>query len=167
MYRSLSISSEINFGALPKQLTNHEIYSSWGRYDLPGEENAMYLSKTVTGNQTELVPHYGTWNDFSTYKFENIQVNNLLDITDDVVRQQLGTDFQQLVKISNDPNSQVAKSIMYEYTNEIAHWARQNGYNGLIVPGARGTNNYENIILFEQNYINEILQDKIAIPITK
>jgi hypothetical protein len=40
-------------------------------------------------------------------------------------------------------------------------------YGGLIVPGARGTNNYENIILFEQNYINEILQDKIAIPITK
>jgi hypothetical protein len=166
-YRSLSKSSEINYGALPNQMTDHYIYSSWGRYDLPGEENAMYLSKTVTGNQTELVPHYGAWNDFSTYKYENIQVDNLLDITNDAVRQQLGTEFQQLVKISTDPNSQVAKSIMYEYTNEIANWARKNGFNGLIVPGARGTQNYENIILFEQTYINQILQGKIAVPVKK
>jgi hypothetical protein len=166
-YRSLSKSSEINHGALPNLMTDHHIYSSWGRYDLPGEENAMYLSKKLSENQTELVPHYGAWNDFSTYKYESIQVNNLLDITDDVVRQQLGTEFQQLVKISDDPNSQVAKSIMYEYTNEIGKWARQNGYNGLIVPGARGTQNYENIILFEQTYINQVLQGKIALPIIK
>jgi hypothetical protein len=56
---------------------------------------------------------------------------------------------------------------MYEYTNEIANWARKNGFNGLIVPGARGTQNYENIILFEQTYINQILQGKIAVPVKK
>ncbi len=161
LIRSLSKSSEINFGALPDQMTDHYIYSSWGRYDLPGAENAMYLSKTVAGNQTELVPHYGVWNDFSTYKYVNIQVDNLLDLTDDAIRLQLGTEFQQLTKVLDD------KADMYEFTNELAEWARQNGYNGLIVPGARGAQNYENVIVFEQSYINQILQGKTAIQIPK
>ena len=161
IYRSLSKSSETNFGALPNQMTDHHIYSSWGRYDLPGEENAMYLSKTITENQTELVPHYGEWNDFTTYKYTNVQADNLLDLTDDVVRQQLGTEFEQLTKVLDD------KGVMYEFTNELAKWARQNGYNGLIVPGARGAKNYENVIIFNQTYINQILKGKTAIPIPK
>lgn len=161
MFRSLSKSSETNFGALPNQMTDHHIYSSWGRYDLAGEENAMYLSKTVTGNQTELVPHYGAWNDFSTYKYTNVQADNLLDLTDDVVRQQLGTEFEQLTKVLDD------KAVMYEFTNELAKWARQKGYNGLIVPGARGAKDYQNVIIFEQAYVNQILQGKTAISIPK
>lgn len=161
IYRSLSKSSETNFGALPNQMTDHHIYSSWGRYDLAGEENAMYLSKTLTGNQTELVPHYGAWNDFSTYKYTSVQADNLLDLTDDVIRQQLGSEFEQLTKVLDD------KAVMYEFTNELAKWARQKGYNGLIVPGARGAKDYQNVILFEQAYINQILQGKTAIPIPK
>ncbi|WP_109616825.1 hypothetical protein [Sediminitomix flava] len=48
---------------------------------------------------------------------------------------------------------------MYQFTNEIADWARIKGYNGLIVKGARGNKDYENIILFEQDYIDGILQN--------
>ena len=36
----------------------------------------------------------------------------------------------------------------------IASWARQKGYNGIIAPGARGSKNYENIVLFNQSYID-------------
>ncbi|MFO0322473.1 MAG: hypothetical protein ACK504_08595 [Bacteroidota bacterium] len=161
LYRSLSINSETAYGALPKQMTDYFIYSNWGRYDADGAENAMYLSKTIIGNQTELVPHYGTWSSFSTYKFSNVQLDNLLDLTDDVIREQLATEFSQLVKISN------SKSEMYEFTNELAIWARQQGYNGLIVPGARGTKNYENIVLFNQTYIDQVLQGKLAEKILK
>jgi RES domain-containing protein len=142
-------------------MTDHYIYSSWGRYDLPGEENAMYLSKTITGNKTELVPYYGTWEDFSTYEYAGIQADNLLDLTDDIIRRQLGTEFEQLTMVLDN------KAEMYEFTNELAKWARQNGYNGLIVPGARGAKDYENVIIFEQSYLNQIFNGKTAILIKK
>lgn len=158
VYRSLSTASETNFGALPTQMTDHNVFSSWGRYDLQGQENALYFSKTLPGNQTELVPHYGNWTDFSTYKFENVQAINLLDLSDDFVRQQLGTQLDDLIRIIDDGTGNLDKAISYEMTNVLSKWARDNGYNGLIVTGARGTNNYKNIILFDQNYVNQILQ---------
>lgn len=167
LYRSLSISSEQDFGALPKVLTDHDIYSSWGRYDLDGAENAMYFSKTLSGNQTEIT-YYDSWTKFSTYKFSSINTNNLLDLTDDVVRKQLGTQFDDLVRtIENQATPNEAKFINYEMINEISTWARNNGYNGLIVPGARGGKDYENIIIFKQSYIDQILSNKIPAKIDK
>ena len=151
MYRSLSKSSETNFGALPDKMTDHTVYSSWGRYDLDGAENAMYLSKTALGNQTEIT-HYGNWLDYNTYEFENVQLDNLLDLSDDVVRQKLGTQFDDLVRTVGD------KDDIYEMTNVLASWARQKGYNGIIAPGARGSKNYENIILFNQSYIDDVVK---------
>jgi len=148
-------------GAIPEKMTSHEVWSSWGRYDLNGEENAMYLSKTLTGNQTELVPHYGKWTDFSTYKFDNVKAENLLDLTDDLTRQMLGTEFNQLTKVLDDKNE------MYEFTNVIASWARQKGYNGIVAPGARGVKDYQNVVLFNQNYIDIILTGKTRIKINK
>ncbi|TRX33235.1 hypothetical protein FNW52_15870 [Flavobacterium sp. ZT3R18] len=153
VFRSLGINSEKNFGAVPNKMTSHEVWSSWGRYDLAGEENAMYLSKTEAGNKRELVPHYGGWSEFSTYKYSNVKAANLLDLTDDVVRRQLATQFDDLTKVLDD------KAEMYEFTNELASWARKKGYNGMIVPGARGTKDYENIILFEQKYIDDVLEN--------
>mgnify|MGYP003595887199 CR=1 FL=1 len=52
-------------------------------------------------------------------------------------------------------------------TNVIAKWAREKGYNGLIVPGAREDKNYKNIILFDQNYIDIILKGKVPQKIIK
>jgi len=173
LYRSLTVNSEKNFGAVPDKMTDHNIYSSWGRYDLQGEENAMYLSETLDGNKTELVPHYGQWTDFSTYEYADIQADNLLDLTDDMVRQQLGTSFEQLTvvfeisKTASAAEAAALRSKMYGITNGIAKWARQNGYNGLIVPGARGAKNYQNVIIFEQSYLDQILQGKTANKIKK
>ena len=155
LYRSLSINSEKEYFAVPEKMTSHDVYSSWGRYDLKGEENAMYLSETLSGNQTELVPHYGQWTDFSTYKFENIKADNLLDLTDDLVRQKLGTQFDDLVKTLGTQKDN------YDIPNTLASWAREKGYNGIIAPGARGAKDYQNIILFDQNYIDIILKGKV------
>lgn len=91
----------------------------------------------------------------------SIQADNLLDLTDDIIRRQLGTEFEQLTMVLDN------KADMYEYTNELAKWARQNRYNGLIVPGARGAKDYENVIIFEQSYLNQIFNGKTAIPIKK
>lgn len=157
---------EREYQAVANQMTSHEVWSSWGRYDLDGAENAMYLSKNVTGNQTELSA-YGKWTDFSTYKFENVQATNLLDLTDDAVRQQLGTQFDDLVRTYTEVTDKLTKAKNYEMTNEIASWARNNGYNGIIAPGARGAKDYENVILFDQSYINQILQGKTPVKITK
>ncbi|MBP7808116.1 MAG: hypothetical protein KA163_02375 [Bacteroidia bacterium] len=150
-YRSLSKNSELNFGATPKKITPHDEFSTWGRYDLDGEENAMYLSKTLQGNQTELSV-YGAWTDFNTYKFTNVTANNLLDLSDDAVRMKLGTQFDDLVKTLGE------KKDMYDIPNELASWARKKGYNGIIAPGARGAKNYDNIVLFNQSYTDQLLQ---------
>ncbi len=52
-------------------------------------------------------------------------------------------------------------------TNVIASWARQKGYNGIIAPGARGAKDYQNIILFEQTYIDNILKGKTIEKLVK
>ena len=49
----------------------------------------------------------------------------------------------------------------------LASWARQKGYNGIIAPGARGAKNYENIILFNQSYIDDVVKEIIPQKIIK
>ncbi|MRI63604.1 hypothetical protein EDM00_06325 [Ornithobacterium rhinotracheale] len=84
-----------------------------------------------------------------------------LPITDDLTRKKLGIEFNQLTQILDDKNK------MYEFTNVIASWAREKGYNGIIAPGARGAKDYQNVILFNQNYIDNILTNKTRIKINK
>ncbi|WP_421892916.1 hypothetical protein [Marinoscillum sp.] len=173
LYRSLSVNSETNYGAVPNKMTDYSFYSSWGRYDLDQQENAMYLSKEVSGNKTELVPHYGQWTEFNTYLFADVEVDNLLNLTDDAICQKLGIEFEQLTKVIEIPDNLPLDEIskikheMYEFTNIIASWARGKGYNGLIVIGARGLKNYENIVLFDQAYIDQIFLGKSAAKVNK
>lgn len=167
LYRSLTIESQTNYGAIADKMTDHYIYSSWGRYDLDKAENAMYLSKTIDGNMTEVLHYVNDWKKWNTYEFTNVKLDNLLDLTDDLVRQQLGTQFEDLVKIIDRVDSNEAKIINYEMTNVLASWARKNGYNGIIAPGARGTQNYENIIIFEQTYIDQVLKGKTIEKLVK
>jgi hypothetical protein len=162
MYRSLTIESQEVYFAIAEKMTDHHIYRSWGRYDLDKAENAMYLSKTIEGNKTEVLSYINDSKKWNTYEFKNVKVNNLLDLTDDAVRQKLGTQYDDLVKdIVNVENQDIAKAENYEFTNTLASWARKNGYNGIIAPGARGAKDYQNIIIFEQSYIDQILKGKI------
>lgn len=146
LYKSISKTSEINHGAKPNVISQYSIEESWGRYDKPGE-SGMYYSKTFDGNKTEM-SHYGDWNSYSTYEYSNITIDNMLDLTDDGVLRQLGTVFEKLVLTMNE------KKVAYEFTNVVGTWARERGYKGLIVPGARGTKNYDNIVIFEQSNLD-------------
>ena len=49
------------------------------------------------------------------------------------------------------------KTKAYEFTNVLGSWAREKGYKGLIVQGARGAKDYTNIIVFNQSNLTPIL----------
>jgi hypothetical protein len=149
IYKSISKNAEIHFNAQPHIISEHSIEESWGRYDLQ-TESAMYYSKSLIGNQTEM-SHYGSWSSYSTYEFNNVQITNILDLTDDANLIELGSEFLHLVLTNG------GKSEMYKFTNVIGTWARSKGYNGLIVPGARGAKDYSNIVIFNQNNLSSIL----------
>ena len=86
----------------------------------------------------------------------------MLDLTDDLIRQKLGVDFDMLTKIDELPET------AYEYTYELGTWAQQKGYKGLIVNGARGKRNsqnvlekdYKNIIIFKQLEIDKVFKNR-------
>lgn len=160
MYRSLTKTSQQEYGAVAEKMTDHTVYSSWGRYDLDKAENAMYLSKTVKGNKTEVTHYVDNWKAWNTYEFKNVKVDNLLDLTDQATRKKLGTQFDDLVRdVVNKVDPDLAKAENYEMTNAIASWARKKGYNGVIVPGARGAKDYHNIVLFDQSFIDDLVKE--------
>lgn len=174
IYRSLSINAVDNFGAQPHIISDYSVQKAWGRYDLPepvlgegGGEGALYCSQTLSGNQTEIT-HYGNWQDFHTYEYTNVNLDNLLDLTNPVVRQEIGVDFELLTRtqFTGFENEIIDKEFNYEFTNVLGTWIRSR-YNGVIVPGARGTQDYSNVILFEQSVVNSTLGTNIPMPIAK
>ncbi|MEM6319985.1 MAG: hypothetical protein AAF960_20095 [Bacteroidota bacterium] len=170
IYRSLSINSVNIHGARPHIISDYSVQNAWGRYDLPssptnGGEGALYCSKTLSGNETEIT-HYGDWLDFHTYEYTNISLSNLLDLTNSSVRKQLGVDFNLLTRVQDTGSSETDKLFNYEFTNVLGSWIR-NRYDGVIVPGARGAKDYSNIVLFNQNVVNNALGTTVPTPITK
>lgn len=148
--KSVSKNAEELHNAKPNIISDYSIEESWGRYDTQGE-SAMYYSKTYDGNQTEM-SFYGNWNSYSTYQYGNVRIGNMLDLTNQANLEKIATDFDKLVLGMPD------KIKAYEYTNVIGTWAREKGYKGLIVPGARGNKDYINIIVFEQVDLTNVLK---------
>ncbi|NJM14257.1 MAG: hypothetical protein HC896_01730 [Bacteroidales bacterium] len=85
------------------------------RYSRSGE-GALYLSETKTGNLTE-ISTYGSISNYKTYEYANIEIDNMLDLTDDAVRKKLGVDFDLLTRTSSNLDE------AYEFTHEIGTWA--------------------------------------------
>ena len=127
------------------------------RYSKPGE-GGLYLSKTQSGNVTE-ISHYGDISGYKTYEYANVQIDNMLDLTDDVVRQKLGVDFDLLTRYQNTGDDLVDAAFNYELTHEIGTWASNNGYKGIIVSGARGSKDYVNTIIFKQADVDAALSN--------
>jgi RES domain-containing protein len=152
MYRS--IGSKYNN---PLEIHSGSIRANY-RYNKPGE-GGLYLSKTKSGNITE-ISHYDDITNYKTYKYSNVKIGKMLDLTDDVVRKQLGVDFGLLTRTSNNLDE------AYEFTHKIGTWAANKGYKGLIVPGARGSKDYVNTIIFKQIDVNYALKH-ITPKITK
>ena len=105
------------------------------------------------GNVFE-VTHYGGTVNRQLYEFTDIRIDNLLDLTDTRTIETLGTTFADMKKISGGN--------MYEFTQEIAVWAKANGYNGIKFYGTRGgIVEYKNFVIFEQSTVNNTVRGSI------
>ena len=104
-------------------------YSSTGR-------GALYSGTSEESVMAELM-HYGIDVDDITMVSKDISVQNILDLTNETVRNQLGVSMEQI--ISND----------YTITQAIGDFA-QGRYEGILVPSARAED-ASNLILFGGN----------------
>jgi|GEM_PF-5712908 len=108
----------------------------------------LYLSETKAGNLMEIS---GNTAGRILYEMNDVQISNLLDLTDARIIEQLGTTFEQMKRIGAGNR--------YEFTHEIAIWARNNGYSGIKFYGAQSTNNYVNFVIFEQSTVNSAIRN--------
>jgi len=97
IYKSLSNNSVDKYAAKPNIISEYSIDNAWGRFDI-NAESASYFSKTLSGNKTEIT-YYGDWNDYYTCEYKNVNIDGLLDLTDDQIRQQLGVNLDHLTMI--------------------------------------------------------------------
>ncbi len=120
-------------------------------------KSGLYASTSSDGNYLEAMGNGGITGK-TQYEVTNVQINNLLDLTDDNIIQQLGTSFDQM-KLSGVINK-------YEYTHVVADWAKSKGYSGVRFYGAQGSGTvYENIILFEQTTVNNAITNSSINPV--
>lgn len=113
----------------------------------------LYLSETKTGNIIEVNSYGGTANK-TLYEFTDFEVSNLLDLTDPTTIQKLGTTIEDM-KLTTGVNP-------YEFTQEVAIWAKNNGYSGVKFLGTQGgTTKYTNFVVFEQQVVNSSVKGSI------
>lgn len=77
----------------------------------------------------------------------------MLDLTNLDVRKEIGVSLEMITGNS------------YEFTDIIGTWSRENNYQGIIFPSARGTvdNKYfVNIILFDSSNANKVIKGKMS-----
>lgn len=88
----------------------------------------------------------------TTFLYKNVEVTNLLDLTNSAVLKEIGISTDQITNSS------------YEFTDVIGTWAREKGYNGIIYPSARGTsdNSYlVNVAIFDSGTANQIIKGRV------
>jgi hypothetical protein len=113
----------------------------------------LYLGETKTGNIIE-ANSYGGTSDKILYEITNVEVTNILDLTDEAVIKQLGTSFEDMKLVGG--------SSQYEFTQEIAIWAKSNGYSGIKFFGAQGgATTYKNFVVFEQSTVNNAIKGSV------
>jgi hypothetical protein len=142
------------FRYIPEQYSDAKLIVQTSTSDATNRfRTGLYLSETKTGNVIE-ASSYGGTSGKQLYEFTDVQVNNLLDLTDANTVEILGTTFDQM-KLTG-----VAKP--YEFTQEVAIWAKNNGYSGVKFYGSQGGNTvYTNFILFEQQTVNSAIKGSI------
>ena len=114
----------------------------------------LYLSETKVGNIIEATYYDGTAGK-QLYEITNVQVDNLLDLTNPSTLEFLGTSIEDM-KLINIDNK-------YEFTQEVAIWAKNNGYNGIKFYGTQGGNTiYTNYIIFEQSIVDKAIKGTIT-----
>jgi hypothetical protein len=122
-------------------------------------KTGLYVSTTSDGNLLEAIGNGGVTGK-AQYEITNVQITNLLDLTDYAIIQQIGTSFEQM-KFSS-PN----KIVAYEFTHVVADWAKSKGYSGIKFYGAHGSEVvYENILIFEQTTVNNSIANSSIIEL--
>ena len=86
----------------------------------------------------------------TTYHYDMVTLNNMLDLTNPDTRAQLGVDIADL--ISSDYKNYTTTDVSPAVTHAMGNFAAQNGYTGLIVPSARADGGV-NIVIFNPNGI--------------
>jgi len=89
----------------------------------------------------------------TTFIYKDVESTNLLDLTNSVVRDEIGISLEQITNNS------------YEFTDVIGTWAREKKYNGIIYPSARGTSDnkyFVNIAIFDSGTANQIIKGKVT-----
>ncbi len=123
--------------------------------DINRFRTGLYLSETKTGNIIEANAYGGTTGR-TLYEMIDVQLTNILDLTDVNVIEKLGTSFDQM-KLTGVGNA-------YEYTHEVAIWARRKGYQGIKFLGAQGgSTTYTNFIIFEQSVADSAIKGSVTI----
>jgi hypothetical protein len=114
--------------------------------------SGLYLSETKEGNLYEAIHYNGGTANRDLYEFTEAKVEGLLDLTNEKTIKSLGTTFEQM-KLIKDKGQ-------YEFTYEMAVWAKNKGYKGIKFFGARGgAEDYVNFVIFEENTVSKSLSN--------
>jgi len=108
----------------------------------------LYTSETKAGNLLEM---NGNTAGRTLYEME-LEISGLLDLTDAKVIEHLGTTFDQMKLVGSNA---------YEFTQEVAIWAKNNGYSGVKFYGAQSSTNYTNFVIFEQTTVNNSIKGTV------
>jgi len=101
-----------------------------------------------------------------------VEVKNMLDLTDPKILKQMGIDQKKLTEIAPDGYSNAEKAkkeAIYAYTNRIANQAYDKGYTGIIYNSSRntGSNNNRAVVLFGGRYDAAKIKPVLDKPILK
>lgn len=82
-----------------------------------------------------------------------VEVKNMLDLTDPKILKQMGIDQKKLTQKVDDAN-EAQKAAIYAYTNNISNQAYDKGYTGIIFNSSRNTGSSSNrvVLLFGGRY---------------
>jgi RES domain-containing protein len=127
--------------------TNRQNY----RYTQNGQ-NGLYFASSQHVMEGEMGA-YGSnpyADNRTTYHYDSVSVNNMLDLTNPNTRAELGVDLADL--ISSDYKNYSTTDISPAVTHAMGNFAAQNGYTGLLVPSARADGGI-NIVIFNPDGI--------------
>lgn len=101
-----------------------------------------------------------------------VEVKNVLDLTDPKILKQMGIDQKKLTAVVPDGSSSLEKAkkeAIYAYTNSIANQAYDKGYTGIIYNSSRntGSNNNRAVVLFGGRYDAAKIKPVLNKPILK
>lgn len=148
-----SINTDFHPHPNPQLIDDYATLKLDHRYSKSGE-SGYYVSQTNTGNITEMGFTNGVPSNYKRYLYDNVSIDNMLDLTDDAVRQQLGITEEMIKKLGEGK---------YEYTHILGIWAKDR-YKGVIYSGAQG-GNYTNIMIFKQIDVDNALGNLKANPL--